>query len=192
MTIISTKFKLAFDYNLLFKDAFDGCMANETCSKVVPSLINIANSMQEDFVDTTGLGRAEKNDQLGDWMNRVLYDQGYTELYRMIFLIYQQKIQSNQVTLDGKMQGIRQLQLQISSQANAVAQNENTVKLLAAYEKNKLLQAEASTNLTKYQEINAPILLGITQNITLLDNNYRGASTCVEQWKTNTIDFQGF
>ena len=62
MTIISTKFNLAFDYNLLFKDAFDGCMANETCSKVVPSLINIANSMQEDFVDTQGLSRAEKND----------------------------------------------------------------------------------------------------------------------------------
>jgi hypothetical protein len=63
-------------------------MANETCSRVVPSLINIANSMQEDFVDTDGLSRVEKNDLMADWMNRVLYDQGYTELYRMIFLNY--------------------------------------------------------------------------------------------------------
>ena len=45
MTIISTKFDLVFDYNLLFKDAFDGCMANETCSQAVPGLINIANVM---------------------------------------------------------------------------------------------------------------------------------------------------
>jgi hypothetical protein len=63
-------------------------MANETCSRVVPSLINIANSMQEDFVDTDGLSRVEKNDLMADWMNRVLYDQGYKELYRMIFLNY--------------------------------------------------------------------------------------------------------
>ena len=63
-------------------------MANETCSRVVPSLINIATSMQEDFVDTDGLSRVEKNDLMADWMNRVLYDQGYTELYRMIFLNY--------------------------------------------------------------------------------------------------------
>lgn len=32
MTIISTKFNLLFDYNVLFKDAFDQCMSNFTCS----------------------------------------------------------------------------------------------------------------------------------------------------------------
>lgn len=87
------------------------------------------------------------------------------------------------------MQDIRELQLQISSQANTVAQNENTDKLFAAYEKNKLLQLEASTNLTKYQELQAPILQGITENITLLEYNYRGASKCVEDWIKATADF---
>jgi hypothetical protein len=51
------------------------------------------------------------------------------------------------------------------------------------------LQAEASTNLTKYQELQAPILQGISENITLLEYNYRGASKCVEDWIKATADF---
>ena len=51
--------------------------------------------MQEDFVDTQGLDREEKNEKLAEWMDRVLYDQEYTELYRMIFMNYKQKIIKN-------------------------------------------------------------------------------------------------
>ena len=32
MDIISTKFTVLFDYNLLFKDAFEKCQANSTCA----------------------------------------------------------------------------------------------------------------------------------------------------------------
>lgn len=47
MTIISTKFGLEFDYDKLYKKAFDNCMANETCQQVVPNLVSIANQMSE-------------------------------------------------------------------------------------------------------------------------------------------------
>ena len=51
--------------------------------------------MQEDIVDTQGLSRAEKNEKLEEWMNRVLFDQDYTEVYRMIFMNYKRKIKTN-------------------------------------------------------------------------------------------------
>ena len=51
--------------------------------------------MQEDIVDTQGLSRAEKNEKLEEWMDWVLYDQEYTEVYRMIFMNYKQKIIKN-------------------------------------------------------------------------------------------------
>ena len=51
--------------------------------------------MQEDFVDTQGLSRAGKNEKLTEWMDRVMYDQEYTEVYRMIFMNYKRKINTN-------------------------------------------------------------------------------------------------
>ena len=37
MTIISTKFSLDYSYDILYRDAFEICMANETCSQAVPN-----------------------------------------------------------------------------------------------------------------------------------------------------------
>ena len=93
MNVISTKFNVKFDYNLLFKDAFENCMANQTCRcmdnvtclETVPNLITIVNTMQDDFVDSTGLSRSEMNELQNEWVERALYDQNYTEVYRLIF-----------------------------------------------------------------------------------------------------------
>ena len=95
MKIISTKFDLRFNYDLLFKDAYEACMANQTCKDVVPDLINIANDMQDEFVDSTGLSRAEKSYLQSEWMNRVLFDKNYTDLYRLIFKNYMETIEAN-------------------------------------------------------------------------------------------------
>lgn len=61
MTIISTKFDLVFDFDIMIADAFEACMANQTCKDEVPDIISIANDMQEDFVDSEGLSRIEVN-----------------------------------------------------------------------------------------------------------------------------------
>ena len=47
MNVISTKFDIRFNLNMIFKDAFDLCMANQTCKNEVPSLITIANDLQD-------------------------------------------------------------------------------------------------------------------------------------------------
>ena len=96
MKIISTKFDLRFNNDLLFKDAYEACMANQTCKDVVPSLIDIANDMQDEFVDTNGLSRVEISQRQNEWMDRVLFDQNYTDLYRLIFKNYMETIQANQ------------------------------------------------------------------------------------------------
>jgi hypothetical protein len=58
MTIIATKLGLEFNYDLLYKDAFDNCMANQTCAETVPNLITIANEMSSSIVpDDEGLSR---------------------------------------------------------------------------------------------------------------------------------------
>lgn len=60
MNVISTQFELCFDINMLFKDTFEKCWADDTCKDVVPSLISIVNDMQDTAVDTTGMTRLEK------------------------------------------------------------------------------------------------------------------------------------
>ena len=59
MTIISTKFNLVLDFDLMIADAFEACMTNQTCE--APDIVSIANNMQEYFVDTEGLSRSEAN-----------------------------------------------------------------------------------------------------------------------------------
>ena len=118
---------------------------------MVPNIINIANIFQDDFIQTDGLSRAEKNDRINEWMDRVLYDPDYTELYRLIFLNFKKKINENQNELDTLMDEIRVTE-------SAVASKSNDAQLLVAYESNVVLLAEASTNLTTYVDTQTPIL----------------------------------
>ena len=48
--------------------------------------------MQDEFVDFTGMSRSEKAQAQSDWVERVLYDENYTELYRLIFQNYEKAI----------------------------------------------------------------------------------------------------
>lgn len=80
--------------------------------------------MQEDFVDTDGLTRAEKSEELTNWMERVLNDNNYTELHRQIFQIYSQNIARNQKELDSLKEQIQETETQIASEHNRVLRAE--------------------------------------------------------------------
>ena len=86
MTIIATKYGLEFNFDMLYKAAFDNCMANETCAETVPKLITIANKMSNGRApDDQGLDLQEKKEFEAKWLEKALYDETYQRLYRRIF-----------------------------------------------------------------------------------------------------------
>ena len=61
MNVISTKFGLEVNYDLIYRDAFQRCQQNVTCSQNVPSEISAINLMSAELMKQEGLSRQEKN-----------------------------------------------------------------------------------------------------------------------------------
>jgi hypothetical protein len=93
MTIINTGWAVEFNYNKIYKEAFEACHKNSSCSKVAPSLIEAAMLMSDEIYNLDdGLSYKEKNEKANEYLDRVLFDDEYEELYREIFKFYDGKI----------------------------------------------------------------------------------------------------
>lgn len=73
MTIISTKFALELDYDMIYKKAYDNCMGNSTCLETVPSMSQIANQFSTEMLNS-GL---YTGDEVSEWMEKTLFDENY-------------------------------------------------------------------------------------------------------------------
>ena len=92
MTIVSTKFALELDYDMIYKKAFENCLANSTCSEIVPTMSQIANQFSSEML-SSGL---YTNAEVGDWMEKILYDDSFVELHRVIYQDYKYYIQKKE------------------------------------------------------------------------------------------------
>ena len=74
MKVISIKFGLELNYNMIIKDAFEACKQNFLCSQQVPSKMSVVNEIALELMNQEGLSRQEKNRVAEDFMNKALYD----------------------------------------------------------------------------------------------------------------------
>lgn len=171
MTIVSTKFSLDYSYDILYRDAFEICMANETCSEAVPTKLQIANEMVMDILNNETMSRTERNEMAETFLERVSFDDSYIEIYRLIFLNYKEKIASQQKSLDQIASDITKTETLKLSYATKVSENEIADVAETTFQNNKVLLAEATKNLTDYENKMTPILDGIESTFEdYLDN----------------------
>ena len=73
MTIVSTKFALELDYNMIYAQAFNNCMSSQPCAEKVPTFSAVANKFSSERLNS-GL---YEPDEVSQWMEKVLYDPDY-------------------------------------------------------------------------------------------------------------------
>lgn len=73
MEIISSKFALELNYDILYKDAFETCQNNRTCAEEVPTLTETINYMSMEFFNRDDLTRVEKNNLANEFTEKALF-----------------------------------------------------------------------------------------------------------------------
>lgn len=154
MNVISTKFGLEVNYDMVMKDAFQNCRQNYTCGQHVPSENLAINQMSEELMSQEGLSRSEQSQLANDFVDKALYDDSYTELHRKIFKYYDVKLNKNQYTL----KEMEKKELEIESKIKTEELNIDRIEEARVYEANKVLLTEAKTNVTDYVTYITPII----------------------------------
>jgi hypothetical protein len=142
MEIITSKFALDLNYDILYKDAFESCQEDYICAEQVPSRTESINLMSYEFFNRDDLNRTEKNRQANEFTEKALFGE-YVELYREIFNYYDQKIYNNSLVLEEKEDDISSLQTAINSYATSLSGNAAAASQFTIYKSNKVLLTEA-------------------------------------------------
>tara|TARA_B110000285_G_scaffold221389_1_gene274273 strand:- start:131 stop:496 length:366 start_codon:yes stop_codon:yes gene_type:complete len=68
MEVISTKYSVEINYDMIFNHSFENCRQNLTCAKDLPSETAIINDYTRDIMSTNDMPSEQRNREAENWM----------------------------------------------------------------------------------------------------------------------------